>query len=83
MRTHSLPSGLNEVPAGGPSSHDQSDLAWVQPGSEVGLLPLWYFPYVERSMRVEIPNQLATLSLSLVHWRDVEVKEGPLHAKAL
>ncbi|CAN4107722.1 unnamed protein product [Withania somnifera] len=36
-RTHSLPSGLNEVSAGGPSSHDQSDLTWVQPGDINGL----------------------------------------------
>ncbi|KAJ8530066.1 hypothetical protein K7X08_036901 [Anisodus acutangulus] len=34
MRTHSLPSGLNE---GGPYSHDQSDLTWVQPGDINGL----------------------------------------------
>ncbi|CAN4112196.1 unnamed protein product [Withania somnifera] len=37
IRTHSLPSGLNEVSAGGPSSHDQSDLTWVQPGDINGL----------------------------------------------
>lgn len=37
MRTHSLPSGLNEVSAEGPSSHDQSDLTWVQPGDINGL----------------------------------------------
>ncbi|XP_059314023.1 uncharacterized protein LOC132064885 [Lycium ferocissimum] len=33
-RTHSLPSGLNE---GGPSSQDQSELTWVQPGNINGL----------------------------------------------
>nr|XP_004230772.1 uncharacterized protein LOC101262057 [Solanum lycopersicum] len=37
MRTHSLPSGLNEVSAGGSSSHEQSDLTWVQPGDINGL----------------------------------------------
>ncbi|XP_009774090.1 uncharacterized protein [Nicotiana sylvestris] len=37
MRTQSLPPGLNEVSAGGPSSHDQSDLTWVQPGDVNGL----------------------------------------------
>ncbi|KAG5624222.1 hypothetical protein H5410_009440 [Solanum commersonii] len=37
MRTHSLPFGLNEVSAGGPSSHDQSDLTWVQPRDINGL----------------------------------------------
>lgn len=37
MRTHSLPSGLNEFSAGGPSSHDQSGLTWVQPGDINGL----------------------------------------------
>ncbi|XP_059652885.1 uncharacterized protein LOC132299977 [Cornus florida] len=37
MRSHSLPSGLDEVSAGPVSSCDQNDLMWVQPGDLNGL----------------------------------------------
>ncbi|CAK9171351.1 unnamed protein product [Ilex paraguariensis] len=37
LRSHSLPSGLNEVSAGPVASCDQNDLMWVQPGDINGL----------------------------------------------
>ncbi|CAK9143295.1 unnamed protein product [Ilex paraguariensis] len=37
LRSHSLPSGLNEVSVGPVASCDQNDLMWVQPGDINGL----------------------------------------------
>ncbi|KAK3022558.1 hypothetical protein RJ639_047496 [Escallonia herrerae] len=37
LRSHSLPSGLNEVSAGVQASDDQNDVMWVQPGDINGL----------------------------------------------
>ncbi|KAK3015049.1 LOW QUALITY PROTEIN: hypothetical protein RJ639_005574 [Escallonia herrerae] len=37
FRSHSLPSGLNEVSAGVQASDDQNDVMWVQPGDINGL----------------------------------------------
>lgn len=37
LRSHSLPSGLNEVSAGPGASYEHNDLLWVQPGDLNGL----------------------------------------------